>query len=81
MSEEDFVGQEVAETVVKVAAIGGEFLKTLIGKTVEEAKKIVQDSGLQVREIPKGHMTDMEFVDNRVNLEIDNGVVDGARVG
>lgn len=80
-NEKDFVAQEVSEVVGKVATVGGEFLKTLVGKTVDEAKKLVQDSGLKVREIPKGHMTDMEFIEDRVNLEVSNGIVDEARAG
>ena len=81
MSGDDHVAQEVVETVVKFATVGADFLKSLIGKTVDEAKRLVQDSGLVAREVKPDEMTDMMVLENRVNLRTKDGVVDEADVG
>lgn len=77
----DFVAEEAAPGIKQVAQVGKDFLAQLIGKTVDQARKLVQDSGLQVREVNKGDMVTMEVVDDRVTLYVEGGTVDSANAG
>lgn len=77
----DHVAEEVVAGAVKAAEVGKELLGQLVGKTVEQARKLVQDGGFKVREAGKNDMVDMIFDPDRVTLRIENGVVDSADAG
>lgn len=78
----DHVGQEVVGGFGKaVLEAGADFLKSLVGKTADEARKLVQDGGFKLREMGKNDMGDMMFDEGRITLVVDGGVVDSASAG
>ena len=72
-------------------AVSAELMKTewpeLVGKTAEEAKKIIEvEKGhevSQIQVIPSGHMVTMDFRMNRVRMFVDKAgkVKDPPRIG
>ena len=50
-------------------------LNKFVGMNVVEAVKELKVNNKEVREVSPGEMTDMQFVENRVNVEANGGVV------
>lgn len=53
----------------------------LVGKSLDEASGIATEAGWQVRAYPPGGMLTMDFRQDRMNLEHQDGVVLRAWVG
>ena len=59
-------------------------LKSLEGKTIQEAQKICDENNFSmciIREDSKNYAIYMDFRFDRVNVEIDNGIVTSCDIG
>lgn len=75
------VAEEVVSVAKAVVAPTEEFLKELVGKGLDAAKKLVRDAGFGLREAKPGDMLSMDFVEDRITLFVKDGTVDKADVG
>jgi len=59
----------------------GALLAELAGRPLDDATQVVTDAGWQVRAYSPGSMLTMDYREDRMNLEHDNGVVTRAWIG